>query len=907
MQRSLPMKRCRLFLILVSSVSVLVAQECIEEPAQSSEPMVSFSFKDVPFIIKKDRNSSSMVKMAPSGEFPYVFPEKTYLNGQPDCNNPITNKEIALLSAVGEAPLLVTKDEPGALYWIVQGSSAEHMAMIGIQKINDAGSGPENMPAQTQAIVGLDFGATATEVDLRRDYFFLAVKGNDSEFGQRGSGIALLRIDSEVETYTEVNKQSGKEEEKKRVKSRYFNPLDAVTGKDFENRAFPIDVRDENNNPININGGLAEILPNVVEMRWDGELYRLFIGLNVKTKSDARDDQGACAVLVGRVEGERLCIEPLINHELLKKVSNSIVAATGADKSVSIHALRIMKTTTGAMYLIGQGGNGRPDETRNTVFALPLVERGLLSPLHEWVFDKNVGTLACPEVTMTNSYGVTFAQTADSLQHIITADQSPVVVGAQQSLPGTIVDIEVVRDAVWVAIKAESEQNSGLYVSHSIFDEYGRVAAWTPWQRGIFSQGFPLKFCFNPTDRTMQIVSMTPENRLRYHKTMLYELKNGDEANPKHQSRIGQQLVNTFTQKEGGIQAIAYYDKFDPVFHIQNDSTGLVIAGGYQKLAFLHSPTGKMHIFNDEALKSIGAITQTTVARVADHLYWVVGGARGTALLVDESGNGLPSTNKFEDYLDLISGGNYRWKKITEHKIVRKLIGGDGCFYIITRDRLERINFTSEAPDAFKVTNLMEPKQLNKATITDACISTNCAIIGTTKGMFFASTPLAGEDNAEKIEWNAVPGLENLPVVRFSIMSSSGNEHQLGAAAQLYVLTGSLIEGRGFVYRLYVHEGQVKIVPFSKTQPWLVNCRGFRHNLMTQGSLLFSTKGLTSGQVPMLHILQLTQPGYVPPTYYSMSTYIPLVKGWSHCEHIVLDRATGHLLVCGDGGIYLRE
>ena len=888
-------------------MSVLYAQESNEQAAQSPEPLVSFSFKDVPFIIKKDRNSSSMVKMAPSGEFPYVFPEKTYLNGQPDCNNPITNKEIALLSAVGEAPVLVTKDEPGALYWIVQGSSAEHMAMIGIQKINDAGSGPATIPAQTQAIVGLDFGATATEVDLRRDYFFVAVKGSDSEFGQRGSGIALLRIDSEVETYTEVNKQSGKEEEKKRVKSRYFNPLDAVTGSDNGNRAFPIDTRDEANNPININGGLADILPNLVEMRWDGELYRLFIGLNVKTKADARDDQGACAVLVGRVEGERLCIEPLINHELLKKVSNSIVAAAGADKSVSIHALRIMKTTTGAMYLIGQGGNGTPDETRNTIFALPLVERGLLAPLHEWVFDKNVGTLASPEVTMTNSFGITFAQPADAVQHLVASDQSQAVVGAHQPLPGTIVDIEVVRDAVWVAIKAESEQKSGLYVSHSIFNEHGRVAAWTPWQRGMFSQGFPLKFCFNPTDRTMQIVSMTPENRLRYHKTMLYELKNGDNTNPNHQSQIAQHLVNTFTQKEGGIQTIVYHDKNDPVFQIQNDSTGLVIAGGYQKIALLHSPTGKMHIFNDDALKSIGAITQTAVVRIDDHLYLIAGGARGVALLVDENDKGLPSCQQFENYLDLAVCGNYRWKKITEHKVVRKLISGDRCFYVITRDLLERIDFIGEKTDALRVTCLMGPQQLRKSTITDACISTNCAIIGTTKGMFFASTPLADEDNAENIEWSAVGQLENLPIVRFSMMSSSGNEYQLGTTAQLYVLTGSLMEGRGFVYRLYVHEGQVKLVPFSKTQPWLVNCRGFRHNLMTQGSLLFSTKGLTSGQVPMLQILQLTQPGYVPPLHYSMSTYIPLVKGWSHCEHIVLDTATGHLLVCGDGGIYLRE
>jgi hypothetical protein len=889
-------------------VSVLVAQESTEKPTGLPEPMVSFSFKDVPFIIKKDRNSSSMVKISPAGEFPYIFPEKTYLNGQPDCNNPITNKEIALLSTVGEAPLLVTKDEPGALYWIVQGSSAEHMAMIGIQKINDAGSGPETMPAQTQAIVGLDFGATGTQLDLRRDYFFVAVKGNDSEFGQRGSGIALLRIDSEVETYTEVNKQSGKEEEKKRVKSRYFNPLDATTGTDNGNRAFPIDVRDENNNPININGGLAEILPNVVEMRWDGELYRLFIGLNVKTKSDARDDQGACAVLVGRVEGERLCIEPLINHELLKKVSNSIVAATGADKSVSIHALRTMKTTTGAMYLIGQGGNGTPDETRNTVFALPLVERGLLSLLHEWVFDKNVGTLASPEVTMTNSYGITFAQAAQTEQQVITPDQLFSIVGAHQQLPGTIVDMEVVRDAVWVAIKAESEAQSGLYVSHSIFDEHGRVAAWTPWQRGIFSQGFPLKFCFNPPDRTMHIVSMTAENRLRYHTTALYELKNGDETNPKHKSHLAEQLVTTFAQKEGGIQTIKYYDSFDPAFGINNDSTGLVIAGGYQKVAIVHSPTGKMHVFNsDEALRAIGAITQTATVRIGNHLYLIAGGVRGVALLVDEHGNGLPCVQQFEDYLDLAACGNYRWKKITDHKIVRKIISGQDCFFVITRDSIDRIEFKGETGGEFSVVNLMNAQQLCKATITDACISTQCAMIGTTKGMFVAAKNLVYAVGPDDIEWSLIKQLENESIVRFSMLTQSGNEHELGSAAQLYVLTGALIEGRGFVYRFYVHEGQVKLVPFSKTQPWLVNCRGFRHNLMAQGSLLFSTKGLTSGVVPMLQIQQLVQPGFVPPVHYSMSTYLPLLKGWTQIDHIILDTATGHLLMCGDGGIYLRE
>ncbi len=905
MQRSLPMKRCRLLLIVISCVTILCAQDN-NEPCIDQEPLVSFSFKEVPFLIKKGRNTSSLVKLFPTGQFPYVFPEKAYLNGQIGCVNPLVNKEVALLSVLGEAPVIVTKDQPGALYWVMQGSSAENMSIVSIETINDADRKNE-VPQQTAAIVGLSFGATATQLALRRDYFFLAVKGHESEFGQSGSGIALLRLDTEVETYKEENKQTGKEEEKTRIKRRFFNPLDAVTGDDYGNRAFPIDCSVENN-PINIHDGLAEIVPNVVDMHWDESLHRLFVGLQVKTKHDARVDQGACAVLVGRIENGHLNFEPLVPHDLLKQMGDSIVAGTGPDKSISVHKIRTMKTTTGTMYLIVQGGNGTPDETVNKVCALPLVEKGLIALLDTWVFDKDVGTLAAPDVTMTTSFGATFAQSAGHIEQMCTPNQLQTMVGANHALPGTVSDIEVVRDAVWVAVKGQTEQQSGLFVSYAIFDEQGRIAAWTPWKRGMYSRGAPFKFCFNPIDRVMQVLSILDDGRVSYHTTSYFELKNGDEKKQEHHSEVAKQLATTFSQKEGGIQTIIFKDATDPFLAIDNDLSGLVLAGGYQKCAIVHSPSAKKHIFNDEALKSIGAITQIAKMQSDATVCFLAGGVYGVAILVDQEGNGVPRLEKFEDYVDLFATEKYQWKKISDHKLVRKIIGGYNCFYVATRDSIDRIDFNqAHHVNSYTTTQLMNTQQLQKATINDLIISTNTAIVGTTKGMFFASIDCAHSPQAEYIEWKMVNELGNQAIIKFSLLTHSGNEHQLEPAGQLYVLTGSLIEGRGFVYRLFVHNGEIKFVPFSKEQRWLVNCRGFRHNLMAEGSLVFSTKGLTSGQSPMIQIQQIVQPGYVPGVRQSMSTYIPLITGWSHVEHIILDTATGHLFMCGDGGIYLRE
>jgi hypothetical protein len=869
------------------------------------KPLISFSFKDIPFIFKDSKALS--LKMIYDHEVSFAYSSTVYVNGQQVKENPLADKEIKTFALVQEQPLIVTKEDPSSLYHVVSGLSEEFLGISRLDGIRDAGT-KDREPLETSGIIGMSFGASGTQENISRDYFFAAVKGHDTEFGQIGGGISVLRLDHELGTQTVRNEKTKKDEEHSFVKRVYFNPLDAHNGHSDGNCAYPIDNRPGNENKLTINDGLDQLVPNVVDMHWSPFIRRLFIAVQVKTKRDINSSQGANALLVGRMVGDSLHIEPFAPHDVLAQLGDTPISCMGSSKQISLHKVRTVKMSTGTLYLIGIGGCGSPEGTKNNIFALPLVDRTATTFFSEWSEDPEVGTLANSDTQMTNLAG--FAHThALKNAHEFNAMYS--MVGANERLPGDIVDMEIAGDSVWVTVRGLNGEPDGIFESFPIFNEHGAIAAWTPWKCALPCKRVPLAFHYLDRHRIFQLLDMDDKGVISSHKTgWLLARDTQNEGEMQTTSTLSHELVETFSPALGGIQAIQFFDSSARGISIKDRHAGMIAASGYQKVFLAlteHSGKNIYKIFqNDSVLNDLGPISAITCVTNSNMSWLIVGGIKGLAVLCDEFGHGIRATT-FEDFVIEASRDTYRWKKIGAVRGVQKLIGDGDSLFVVTRTRLDRIDFSSEVifNNAWEIKPHFDIKKYAKGAITDVHIAQTGALVGTTSGLFITDVSLRAVEGTYPT-WQPVEQMFSEPVIKLYAVQNSAIDKD--EKLQVYVLVGSVLEARSHVYRFYFENGVLKLVPYKEGQDMLLNCKAHRRSFCAEGAHLIMTKAMARGIPSVLQVHQLLPPNFRLALHQTNNTFIAAYGPyWTDLDYAILNTVTGHFMVCGNGGIYVRE
>ena len=205
----------------------------------------------------------------------------------------------------------------------------------------------------------------------------------------------------------------------------------------------------------------------------------LYVGLNV---TGVVGSGGAAAFLTNLSAGGALTAQALLP---LNGDDTHTVLSTRNTGQLAIQALQVMNTSTGLTYLIVlenySGASGQD------VYAVPIVTNGVAA---------NYGVVA----QYTNATAATdIAITSDPVTNMILKKgfANPITIPTilqidpagpnQNSLTvgtglGTILaatgyyNISVTGDCVYIAT------NVGTYFSKALFDQYGAIAAWTPWQ-----------------------------------------------------------------------------------------------------------------------------------------------------------------------------------------------------------------------------------------------------------------------------------------------------------------------------------------------------------------------------------------------------------------------------------------
>lgn len=243
-----------------------------------------------------------------------------------------------------------------------------------------------------------------------------------------------------------------------------------------------------------------------VDMYWDYNLKRLFIGLSGQNPSsttgvcrDIATNEGGCAsVLVGYIATDptigldsSLALSPILYGASKTKLYNDsdyknsnrfmtcfYFDTSGSAITISAKKVRVMLTSTGYYYLIANcdvaGISTSVDY--NGVFALPLI--GLTDENDKPQNPALIGTLAS-----RNNFYKSPASPDDMPQCTDPAVAIGSPLNSQLIDRNTITDLFVYGDSVFVCLNGTTNQNTGIFQSTALFDGKGIITGWTPWLR----------------------------------------------------------------------------------------------------------------------------------------------------------------------------------------------------------------------------------------------------------------------------------------------------------------------------------------------------------------------------------------------------------------------------------------
>ncbi len=276
-----------------------------------------------------------------------------------------------------------------------------------------------------------------------------------NEFGDTDSGLALVTINSDLS----------------------LTIKDATTGLNG-NKARKLDKSsdefDGNTNDVTIIDDKPQIL-------YDKQLNRFYVGISMKTNTNNSDI--AKSVVVARINTSA-------NNELtLQAIAPNSATSSGDDEQIvlakvdsdqltlAVKKLGILHASTGPSYLIVSGGSSDGSDKGNTVYALPLVDNPSNATAH--------GTLANKDVALVSGKFTTAATTDTEIPKASDNDafvgRSELPIEASQCIS----DMMVIGDTVYVStnVDVNSTNEPGIFYSQALFDETGKIIAWTPWTK----------------------------------------------------------------------------------------------------------------------------------------------------------------------------------------------------------------------------------------------------------------------------------------------------------------------------------------------------------------------------------------------------------------------------------------
>jgi hypothetical protein len=565
----------------------------------------------------------------------------------------------------------------------------------------------------------------------------------------------------------------------------------------------------------------------------DPDLNSVYIGVS------GSSENGICAVTNYDV--------PIVQSGAINE--DSIIATKKKDKKICIKNISTMHTSTGLFYLIAQAGDD--DTSLNNIYSMPLIN----DPTSE-----NFGNLA----KVKDGVQVNFSLDLSKIYYNSVLSSVPSEVGDLYSDsdlsakvgggPLTfndkkfkIISIQTQRDSVIVQAlyddgSIDESVMGGLFYSQAIFDSNGLISSWTPWQRKTFFFNSSAEI-YAPTNGHFLCLDST-------NKSVLETIWNNNSGQFSF-------LKNEKNLPIGGIQGVIDIPYQHPA--VGEDSNGFkssyAFLLGYQTVILMQtSKNSSLTPFSGEILncssgdlsnfdsnKNYGALIMTGGALSCDSnalicaemaysdldCWPIVCGSAGIFVLMNDDGTGCGNSKLGVNFGNFKS--TFKWNKLSQLSIVKKIIPMKGWIFVLTNDSLYKIealedNFSKkEGCSIIKVASIDNFSNKENECFSDFLVSGNSCLLATSCGLFRNSNNsifLSTENNLS-FYWDRVilPETKFPPIYLYPI-SRSGYQNDWAndsiaqsnddiSAGNIYVLAGSIGTHETLLYRLVTYDSSV--------------------------------------------------------------------------------------------------
>lgn len=669
---------------------------------------------------------------------------------------------------------------------------------------------------------------------------------------------------------------------------------------------------------------------------------KVYVGLQVQGGAGASDGVHGVVAYDGFTLDKQLITKEPVLTPLAPEAAisqDSIIAAVGPSAAVNIYHIANMTTTSHLHYLVIVGGVA-PQGTKRTVFALPLVtETGLLANVNATQIPHTVSPAISPFLVTR------FFPAATQAGDLYTSTSIQARVGGG-ALPGDVTDISTAGDTVFASISTSSSVLPGIFYSQALFDEVGKIKGWTHWQRvgNAISSTTALAF----DERTGNFLSVQPAGSGTLVQRTLWE---------KPQQGVPQFLQEAMRETPGGIQGLFEFPVATPEFDQTTSPLAVTVATGKNHVVMVQSgqkvndilePTTNFSNgfsqtdgtlqgfvpgvswlqFSGGVVQDIGPIIAATIISDGTYAWFVVGGARGVAILARPDGTGwLVNPGLQSGFVGL--SADMRWMRLGNYAHVRKLVSNEQALYVLTHTTLERINISpstiaqGERAAGVVVAQGGSLPELQHTFLSDVIISKKVGLLATSSGLLRVGdgSDITRATSAAEIGWTPVPLPYGVgPVSRLFGISVTGLEQDIAqvspaVSGNVYVLNAYVGYNQSRVYRFTInYTGTVDaatIQPLYDIQSnglpgFFLTFGRYRNFITTDGSLFAVSRSKRQKDPAYFELLAAKWMVESKAALTGAQRIVPDATAQS-IGHMIRSSVTGSWLVPGDFGLYVNE
>jgi len=540
---------------------------------------------------------------------------------------------------------------------------------------------------------------------------------------------------------------------------------------------------------------------------------------------------------------------------------DNIISTKSSDKKIIINGLDVSHTSTGLAYLVVLGGasnsiisenittiNNNNDDVKNSVYALPLIN---VPTSNYCKIESSYCKLAkigqkpqlCFMPRMPFRYvGTFFTIPAEKPGDLYKSDNIKAKVGrgklevnsGLEKFSFTIKSIESFSDSIFAlaSFDGNSDQGvGGLFYSQAIFDEYGAIDSWTPWQRKNLVGNFSTQTYIPQLGAHVAMLDNSKKKVFQTDWTSYGPWSQGinNIYSNLPLSESGVQKIVDISHFHPGVgsdslsigfkPSFTFYVGYNTVILQQTSNNSCLLPTKYSKSkiftdgtlsGFNYLDSYSVIVFTGGELNNAGAIATAAIGYIENTDCWlIVGGTNGLFILTKPSGNGCGTgllKNKFEGLNSEMS-----WIELGYFKNIKKIVSQNNYLYIVSNDSIDKIELSSNNISKGKncnVINMAKASDFSSGSypsFSDGLFSGNAAIIASNDGLY----------NYISNKWKKIilPGGEYAPLYLFSFSSTGnpddwakGNQKDISGnkiiAGNIYIATTSIPTHQSELYRM---------------------------------------------------------------------------------------------------------